>query len=238
MLEVDRRETPPKYLNFWDENGVQRLIDGTGEYNYESGSLPETVFRYEYQFKNYKEDGIQRMFRNGILIDYREMCDGQLHGYQRKYYPNGKLHQEYLIENGKVLESQEKPFFADPILVAEIETEELESYLVQKEYELSDQYPRLLNKNEVLPLISVSTDVFGEYGWQQPMFASYFLHVDEHGKVVGHDFFSSTNDSMDRSIESIFPQLKFEPGLNNGVPVKSYIWFKVRVWLEEGDTTN
>lgn len=238
MLEVDRREAPPKYLNFWDENGVQLLKDGNGIYIYESGTPPETVFRYEYQFKNYMEDGIQRIFRNGILTDYREMIEGQLHGYYRKYYPNGKLHQEYRIENGKVLEFQEKPLFDNPKLVAEIETEELESYLIQKEYELSDQYPRLLNKNEVLPLISVSTDVFGEYGWEQPMFGSYLLHVDQNGKVVGHDFFSSTNDSIARLTESIFPQLKFEPGLKNGVPVKSYIWFKVRVWLEEGNPTN
>ncbi len=238
MLEVDRRGEEPKYINYWDENGIQLLKDGNGIYIYESGTPPETVFRYEYQFKNYMEDGIQRIFRNGILTDYREMIEGQLHGYYRKYYPNGKLHQEYRIENGKVLEFQEKPLFDNPKLVAEIETEELESYLIQKEYELSDQYPRLLNKNEVLPLISVSTDVFGEYGWEQPMFGSYLLHVDQNGKVVGHDFFSSTNDSIARSTESIFPQLKFEPGLKNGVPVKSYIWFKVRVWLEDGNPTN
>jgi len=238
MLEVDRRENPPKYLNFWDENGVQLLKDGNGIYISESGSLPETVFRYEYQFKNYKEHGIQKMFRNGILTDYREMSDGQLHGYYRKYYPNGKLHQEYRIENGKVLEFQEKPLFDNPKLVAEIETEELESYLIQKEYELSDQYPRLLNKNEVLPLITVSNEVFGVYGWDTKMFGSYLLHVDENGKVVGNDFITADNGYVSRSTESIFPHLKFEPGLKNGVPVKSYIWFKVRVWLEEGNPTN
>ena len=236
MLEVDRREAPPKYLNFWDEKGNQLLKEGNGSFFYESGSLPETVFRYEHNFKNYKEDGIQRMFRNGILIDYREMSDGQLDGYFRKFYPNGKLHQEYLIKNGKVLEFQEKPLFDNPKLVAEIETQELESVLIQKEYELSDQYPRLLNKNEVLPLVSLSKEVFGEYGWDITMFGSYLLHVDQNGKVVGHDFFSSTNDSIARSAEKIFPQLKFEPGMKNGFPVKSYIWFKVRVWLEENLT--
>ncbi len=238
MLEVDRRENPPKYLNFWDENGNQLLKDGNGIYMFESGSLPETVFRHEFQLKNYKEHGIQKMFRNGILTDYREMSDGQLHGYYRKYYPNGKLHQEYRIENGKVLEFQEKPLFDNPKLVAEIETEELESYLIQKEYELSDQYPRLLNKNEVLPLITVSNEVFGVYGWDTKMFGSYLLHVDENGKVVGNDFITADNGYVSRSTESIFPHLKFEPGLKNGVPVKSYIWFKVRVWLEEGNPTN
>lgn len=132
-----------------------------------------------------------------------------------------------------MLEFQEKPLFDNPKLVAEIETQELESFLIQKEYELSDQYPRLLNKNKVLPLVSLSKEVFGEYGWDITMFGSYLLHVDQNGKVVGHDFFSSTNYSIARSAEKIFPQLKFEPGLKNGVQVKSYIWFKVRVWLEE-----
>lgn len=85
QVEVDHRGEEPKYINYWDESGVQLLKDGNGSFFYESGSLPETVFRYEYHFKNYKEDGIQRMFRNGVLIDYREMSDGQLDGYSRKF---------------------------------------------------------------------------------------------------------------------------------------------------------
>ncbi|OOG76541.1 toxin-antitoxin system YwqK family antitoxin [Algoriphagus sp. A40] len=233
MLEVDRREAPPKYLNFWDEKGEHLLKDGNGSYIYESGTVPESVFRYEYQFKNYLEDGIQRMFINGILIEYREMLDGKTDGYSKKFYPNGKLHQEYLIKNGKVLEFQEMPLFDQPKLVVEIETEELESYLIQKEYELSDQYPRLLNKEEVLPLITVSQDVFSVYGWDKKMFGSYLLHIDENGKVIGNEFFTADNGYVSQSIEAIFPKLEFEPGLKNGVPVKSYLWLKVSLWLEE-----
>lgn len=228
-VEVDHRGEEPKYINYWDESGVQQLVDGTGIFT-DSYSYDGVTIRYEYQFVDFKKHGVQKEFRNGVLIDYREMSVGQLDGYFRKFYPNGKLHQEYLIKNGKVLEFQEKPLFDNPKLVAEIETQELESFLIQKEYELSDQYPRLLNKNEVLPLVSLSKEVFGEYGWDITMFGSYLLHVDQNGKVVGHDFFSSTNDSIARSAEKIFPQLK---GMKNGFPVKSYIWFKVRVWLEE-----
>ena len=231
-VEVDHRGEEPKYINYWDENGVQQLVDGTGIFT-DSYSYDGVTIRYEYQFVDFKKHGVQKEFRNGVLIDYREMSVGQLDGYFRKFYPNGKVHQEYLIKNGKVLEFQEKPLLDNPKLVAEIETQELESFLIQKEYELSDQYPRLLNKNEVLPLVSLSKEVFGEYGWDITMFGSYLLHVDQNGKVVGHDFFSSTNDSIARSAEKIFPQLKFEPGMKNGFPVKSYIWFKVRVWLEE-----
>jgi hypothetical protein len=161
------------------------------------------------------------------------MSGGKIHGYYRKYYPNGKLHQEYRIENDKVLEFLEMPLFDNPKLVVEIETEENESYLIQKEYERADQYPQLKNKNEMLPLVTVPHDVFGEYGWDNTMFGSYFLHVNEIGKVVDYDFITSTNGSISRSTEAIFPKLEFAPGLKNGVPVKSYIWFKVRVWLEE-----
>ena len=102
MLEVDRRENPPKYLNFWDENGNQLLIDGTGIFT-DVYSYGGDTIRYEYQFVEYKKHGIQREIRNGVLVKYTEMNHGQYDGYHREYYPDGRLKEEYLMKANKVV---------------------------------------------------------------------------------------------------------------------------------------
>lgn len=102
MLEVDRRGEEPKYMNFWDENGIQKLIDGTGDYSHVYSYGGDTLL-YEYQFVDYKKHGIQREFRNGVLVKYTEMNHGQYDGYHREYYPDGRLKEEYLMKANKVV---------------------------------------------------------------------------------------------------------------------------------------
>lgn len=102
MLEVDRRGEQPKYLNFWDEDGIQHLKEGTGEYFYEFSYDGDTS-RYEYHFVDYKKHGVQKEFRNGVLVKYTEMNYGQYDGYHREYYPNGRLKEEYLMKANKVI---------------------------------------------------------------------------------------------------------------------------------------
>lgn len=102
MLEVDRRGEQPKYLNFWDEDGIQHLKEGTGEYFYEFSYDGDTS-RYEYHFVDYKKHGVQKEFRNGVLVKYTEMNHGQYDGYHREYYPDGRLKEEYLMKANKVI---------------------------------------------------------------------------------------------------------------------------------------
>uniref|UniRef100_UPI00258DD41E hypothetical protein n=1 Tax=Algoriphagus sp. TaxID=1872435 RepID=UPI00258DD41E len=101
-LEVDRRGEEPKYINYWDENGVQLLKDGTGEYSYIYTYGGDSIL-YEYQFVDYKKHGIQRETRNGVLVKYTEMSHGQYDGYHREYYPDGRLKEEYLMKANKVV---------------------------------------------------------------------------------------------------------------------------------------
>lgn len=101
-LEVDRRKEEPVYLNFWDEKGVQRLKDGTGEYFYEY-SYDGVTIRYEYQILDYKKHGVQKEFRNGVLVKYTEMNHGLFDGYHREYYPDGSLKEEYLMKANQVV---------------------------------------------------------------------------------------------------------------------------------------
>ena len=47
-VEVDRRGLEPKYINYWDESGVQHLVGGTGIF-IDSYSYEVDTSRYEYQ---------------------------------------------------------------------------------------------------------------------------------------------------------------------------------------------
>jgi len=234
-LEVDRSEEKPRYINFWDEEGNQLLTNGTGlyynEYQFDNGDS----YRVEYHFKNFLEDGVQKGYKNEILQSYMEIKDGKSEGYYRKYYPNGKLKEEYRIKDRQVISHLAKPLFENPKLNVEIETGADEASLLLREYTLSETYPKLLNEEEAREYISIPTEQFEPYGWEEKLWGSYLLHINESGEVKGYDFFSSRNGFVSRAIEAVFPKLKFKPGLKNCKSVPSYLFFKVKLWLEESE---
>jgi antitoxin component YwqK of YwqJK toxin-antitoxin module len=231
--EVDLREGNTRYINFWDREGNQLLINGTGFYFDDSEINYLGLYRYEYQFKNFLEDGVQKVFKNGILQSYKEMRNGKPEGYFREYYSNGKLKNEYLIEEGKILSHQKKPFFDHPKLNSEIETKVNEELFSQRGYHLTDTYPTLLNAEEVSQQILFPIEDFESYNWVTKLSCSYLLHISEEGKVIGNDFFYADNGRVSDAIEEIFPKLQFQPGMKNGRPITSYLWFKVNLWLTE-----
>lgn len=232
MLEVDRRGDEPRYINFWDESGVQGLKDGTGEYFYEFSNGGDTT-SYEYHFVDYKKHGVQKEFRNGVLVKYTEMNHGEFEGYQREFYSNGRLSREYLMKAGKVISQRSQKRFENPVLRVKIETQENELWIKTLQFEPSDTYPVLLNGDEVKDQINLHLDVFEQYREERIMTANYLLHIDSNGEVKGHNFSSADNGYVTVAVEDFFPSLKFTPGKKGGKPVNSYLGFRVSLWLEE-----
>ena len=231
-LEVDQREDKTRYINFWDENGNQLLKDGSGIY-YDEYHIGKSTYKNEYQFKDFLEDGIQKGYKNGILQSYKEMKNGKPEGYFREYYSNGKLKEEYLIEDGKVISNISKPLFENPKLNAGIETSLDEKSMTLRDYPLSDEYPELLNEAEVAEQIIFPSEGFELYGWDKKLRASYLLHINDSGEISGFDFFVADNGYVTNVIEEAFPKFKFKPGLKNGKPVTSYLFLRVEMWLTE-----
>jgi antitoxin component YwqK of YwqJK toxin-antitoxin module len=235
--EVDRRGEEPKYINYWDESGVQQLVDGTGIYidlyTYEGDTI-----RYEYQFVDFKKHGVQKEFRNGILVKYSEMNHGQYDGFHREYYPDGRLKEEYLMRAGKVVSHWSQKRFENPIIRVKIETQENESWIKSLDFKTSDTYPVLLNGDEVKNIIKVSPGVFEMDQEEHELSAYFLLHVNSQGRVTGNNSSWSENSAISHAVEELFPSLKFNPGTRSGRNVDSYIEFRVKFWLEEGDVMN
>ncbi len=232
-LEIDRRGKDPRYINYWDSTGNQLLENGTGYYFLESTFEPSSSYRYEYQFKEYLEDGEQREYKNGNLHRSREMENGEPSGYFREFYSNGKLKEEYLIREGKVVNSQKNPLFDHPILKVKFETQQNEPILIQRGYPIPDTDPQLLNEDESGKEISFPLELFELYGWEKVFFASYLLHIGETGKVVGFDFMLADSGYTSSAIEAIFPKLIFAPGTKKGISTTSYMLLRAEISLEE-----
>ncbi|MFN3758006.1 MAG: DUF4375 domain-containing protein [Algoriphagus aquaeductus] len=236
-VEVDRRGEEPNYINYWDENGVQLLKDGTGEYSYIYTYGGDSIL-YEYQFVDYKKHGIQRETRNGVLVKYTEMNYGQYDGYHREYYPNGRLKEEYLMKANKVVSHRSQKRFENPVLRINIRTYESGSWIKSLELEEPEVYPVLVNWNEVKDQIVVPLEVFEEYPDETVITANYLLHIDSKGAISGYDLSYSDNESVTNASEKIFPSLNFIPGTRAGENVDSYLGFRIWLWLEEGNPTN
>ncbi|WP_296705187.1 hypothetical protein, partial [Algoriphagus sp.] len=233
-VELDLREDKHRYINFWDEEGNQLLKDGTGIY-YDEYQIGESTYKNEYLFKDFLEDGVQKGYKNGILQSYKEMKNGKPEGYFRNYYTNGKLKEEYLIKDGKVISHQTQPLFENPKLKVELETRVDEKSLILRDYPISEVYPELLNEAEIAEHIVCPSEVFELYGWDKKLRASYLIHINDSGEISGFDFFSADNGYVTKAIEESFPKFKFKPGLKSGRPATSYLVLRVEMWLTESD---
>ncbi|MEQ8471386.1 MAG: DUF4375 domain-containing protein [Marinoscillum sp.] len=100
-LEAEFKGGMVYFQNYWNEEGDQLLIDGNGLYINEYSIFEGQLQRDEQEYKNYKRDGKQWSYTNGILTLYQEMKDGKEHGITRVYDDDGNLKEEKLYENGR-----------------------------------------------------------------------------------------------------------------------------------------
>ena len=138
----------------------------------------------------------------------------------------------------KVVSYRSQKRFENPILRVKIETQENESWIKSLDFETSDTYPVLLNGDEVKNKINLSPGVFEMDQEERELSAYFLLHVNSQGRVTGNNSSWSENSAISRAVEELFPSLKFNPGTRSGRNVDSYIGFRVKFWLEEGDVMN
>ncbi len=106
QLEAEFKDSEVYFHNYWNEKGEHLLKDGTGLYinEFEMDMFAKTtVYRYETEYKDYKRHGLSKSYTDGVLGLTQEFKYGVEHGLTKKYDDNGKLKEEKVYENGKLI---------------------------------------------------------------------------------------------------------------------------------------
>ncbi len=93
-------------INYWNENGVQTLINGNGFMTYEE-EHGYRIWKHEYYYSNCLKNGVQKTYINGILGEEREMKEGKNNGKTTIRYPNGELRAIIQYEMDSVISIKE-----------------------------------------------------------------------------------------------------------------------------------
>ena len=220
--------------NHWNEKGEQTLTNGTGLYVYEYAMFGDKIERNEQEYRNFKRHGKQKTFTNGVLTLYQEMEYDKEHGLTRAYYINGNLKHETVYENGKAISTKYFPKFKNPKVKTTIVSKICDGcYQDFENYTLPDNKPAPINHKELESSFKVETSIFEAYGDDHILSYGYYLFVDNKGKVEDIKYAVADNMWLDEVMKKSMVNLKFEPALKDGKPVKSIHYVRYNLQLSE-----
>lgn len=221
--------------NFWNEQGVQKVINGTGIYNYEHLDWAGHLERQEEEYVNGVKHGTTKNYLNGILKLSQEFKHGKQAGWSRSYYNNGALNEESLYQADNLVKSTTYPKFVHPVIQFKIL-----SRLCDEEYKKfidldpPDNNPVILNKELLERELRAELAHFDVYGQDYVMNYSYIVYTDLHGNVDNLKFVAADNLWIREDIENTIGELKFEPALKGREPVSGIYFVQVQYFLTEG----
>lgn len=232
-LEANFEDGKAFYQNYWTEKGEQILIDGTGLYINEYEWLNK-MRREETGYKNYLKHGKSRSFTEGLLRSEEEYKDGKRHGASRSYYKNGNLKQESVYENGKEISFKYFRKFKNPKVKTNIISRICKGcYDIHEGYLLPDNQPLPINGQELTQRFKAETSIIEAYDDDKVLSYGYYLFIDEKGNVENIDFAVGDNMWIHEELQSSMSELKFEPALKDGEPIKSIHYVRYQLRLAE-----
>lgn len=231
-IEVDFKEGNALWKNYWDKEGKQTLINGTGLCITEWSSF-KSITTYEIEYKNYLKHGKSKTTQEGIVSLEQEFKEGKEDGITRSYYNNGNLKEEILYDKGEVISRKEFPIFNNPVLVTSIICEMEDEWLINRELDVTDTYPVILNQNVLEKDFKAEVSVFDGYPQDYELSYSYFVEIDKNGKPIKLEFLSASNGFLTTEVESSINKMKFNPAQKNGTNINSYLIIKHKLKLGE-----
>lgn len=232
-LEADFKDGKVYFENYWNEKGEQTLINGTGLYINEWNSFNSTTI-YKTEYKNYLRDGKSKTIRKGVVSLEQEFKEGKEHGITKSYYDNGNLKQETVYENGKAISTKKFPKFKNPKVKTSVISRICDGcYKDYEDYVLPDNQPLPINDQKIAENFKAQKSIFDAYGDDHIMSYGYYLFVDEKGNVKDIKFAVSDNMWLDKEVKSSMSELKFEPALKDGKPIKSIHYVRYKLKLTE-----
>ncbi len=224
--EIEYRDDRYYAINYWNEQGEQLLINGTGLYIH---SYDDDI--YETEYKDYKRHGVEKTYTKGILRFYQEMEYDVEHGKTCTYYNNGNLKTTTIYENGEKVSEEKFRIFPNPEVVPFIVTEIEDEWLINRGLEAPDTHPVLINGKSIETQLQVPLSLFEGYDDDHEIMYNYFMTVNDNGKVIDYKYIMASNLKMIDKIESIIPNLEFTPAITNEKPVTSSIFISYRFKL-------
>lgn len=232
-LEADFKDGKVYFENYWNEEGEQTLINGTGLYVKEWNSFKSTTI-YETEYKNYLRDGKSRTIRKGVVSLEQEFKEGEEHGITKSYYDNGNLEQETVYENGTAISTKKFPKFKNPKIKTSVISRICDGcYKDYEDYVIPDNQPLPINDQKIAESFKAQKSIFDAYGDDHIMSYGYYLFVDEKGNVKDIKFAVSDNMWLDKEVKESMSKLKFDPALKDGKPIKSIHYVRYKLKLTE-----
>lgn len=205
--------------NYWNELGIQTIINGNGykHYEYEIGF---EKWKYEYSYTNCRMNGIQKTFINGILCEESEYKNGQRNGRSIIRYPNGEIRADMLFDMDALVLIKNYPISDSVKCIVKFKYFYIDKFIYKDSLPKNQTYPICINELELSR--SYITPKFIKDNPSSGRNESFDLKISKKGKVKK---ITPNEGFMTIGLEStsLIKKMIFKPARAKGKHVKSKI---------------
>ncbi|MCI1268168.1 MAG: hypothetical protein LKG19_16445 [Saprospiraceae bacterium] len=206
-------------LNYWNELGIQTIINGNGFKHYEN-EIGFRKWKYEYSYTNCRMNGIQKTYINGILGDESEYKDGRSNGRSIIRYPNGEIRADMLFDMETLVFIKNYTISDSVKCIVKFKYFYIDKFIYKDSLPQNQTYPICINELELSK--SYFTPKFIKDNPNSDRFEQFQLTISKKGKVKK---ITPNEGFMTIGLEStsLIKKMIFKPARAKGKPVKSKI---------------
>lgn len=206
-------------LNYWNESGIQTIINGNGFKHYEN-EIGFRKWKYEYSYTNCRKNGIQKTYINGILGDESEYRDGRRNGRSIIRYPNGEIRADMLFDMDTLVFIKNYTISDSVKCIVKFKYFYIDKFIYKDSLPKNQTYPICINELELSK--SYFTPKFIKDNPNSDQFEQFQLTISKKGKVkkiTPNEGFMT----IGLGSTSLIKKMIFKPARAKGKPVKSKI---------------
>jgi antitoxin component YwqK of YwqJK toxin-antitoxin module len=191
----------------WDSTGTQQVKDGSGRVF----SVRSDGYSYEFNYKNGLTHGIQKTYKDGILISLYNQENGKAHGPSYDYYSNGRLESITHFQDGNIVKKEDNfPMFDNPILETDI------TVLIPpriNEYNnliIFENAPNLINHEEVKMFLNSNLLEYINTPHDFIVTSFYDIKLNKEGDIIESNVSESEDSPFLKVVLKSFKLMKFD----------------------------
>ncbi len=206
-------------LNYWNELGIQTIINGNGFKHYEN-EIGFRKWKYEYSYTNCRKNGIQKTYINDILCEESEYKDGRRNGSSIIRYPNGEIRADMLFDMDTLVFIKNYTISDSVKCIVKFKYFYIDKFISKDSLPQNQTYPICINELELSK--SYFTPKFIKDNPNSDRFEQFQLTISKKGKVKK---ITPNEGFMTIGLGSptLIKKMIFKPARAKGKPVKSKI---------------